>query len=521
MSTLKSKDSKAYQEWITLCDQIRKQTEGIFDETPESKEIRKKELQNDFVKFCKYYFSRFMDSEFGWFHLKAAEAIKNDPKVFAVLEWPREHAKSVFANIMMPLFLYARGEFTGMITVSANETKAITLLSDLQAEFVANQRWINDYGELAKLGDWTEGNFSTTDGIGFWAYGRGQSPRGARKAVNRPNYAVVDDIDDKVIVKNAERVKEAVNWVIEDLYGSLAMKGGRLVIAGNRINKASILANLVGDVKEGDSKRKGITHIKVFAIEHRNTHTKAEVTDKTAQPAWKERYTMELLLDKFDKMGFRSTRREFFHEQQEEGNVFKPEWFQFGEILPIKKYDSITCYCDPSFKDSKTSDYKAIVTVGIKDAHCHILNIWVRQASTVAMVNVFYDLYAVYENHARYYMEANMLQDLLMKDFDSQAKIIGFHVPIRKDDRKKPDKPTRIENLTPLFERGLITINKDLQGKTDCDEFIDQLLSFPFGHDDGPDALEGAIFKSTKRASSSNFTPRTGSYGRGNSKYAS
>ena len=512
MSTLKSKDSKAYQEWITLCDQIRKQTEGIFDETPESKEIRKKELQNDFVKFCKYYFSRFMDSEFGWFHLKAAEAIKNDPKVFAVLEWPREHAKSVFANIMMPLFLYARGEFTGMITVSANETKAITLLSDLQAEFVANQRWINDYGELAKLGDWTEGNFSTTDGIGFWAYGRGQSPRGARKAVNRPNYAVVDDIDDKVIVKNADRVKEAVNWVIEDLYGSLAMKGGRLVIAGNRINKASILANLVGDVKEGDSKRKGITHIKVFAIEHRNTHTKAEPTDKTAQPAWNERYTMELLLDKFDKMGHRSTRREFFHEHQEEGNVFKPEWIQYGDVLPFKKYNSLTVYCDPSFKDSKTSDYKAIITVGILGSRIDILTIWLRQASSVAMVNVFYDLFDDFENWAKYYMEANMLQDLLMKDFDQEAESRDYSVPVRKDMRSKPDKATRIENLTPYFERGKVTINKALQGSPDCDEFIDQLMGFPFGHDDGPDALEGAIFKGSKRADGSTFKPRSGMY---------
>jgi predicted phage terminase large subunit-like protein len=416
------------------------------------------------------------------------------------------------------MWLYARGELTGMITVSANEDKAIGLLSDVQAEFVANQRWINDFGELAKHGDWTEGAFSTLDNIGFWAYGRGQSPRGARKASNRPNYCVVDDIDDKVIVRSMERVKQTVDWVIEDLFGCLAISGGRIIVAGNRIHKQSILAHLVGDIEPDDPKRKGICHIKVYAFEHPKTHTKADPTMAGARPAWKEFHTTENLLDKFDKMGWRSSRREFFHEHHEEGHMFKPEWIHYIKRLDKRKYVSIITYCDPSFKDTKTADFKGIVTIGVtKEGKIDILYIWLRQASVSAMVNVFYDIFDEFENYSRYYIESNMLQDLLKDAFHAEGESRGFHLPMRGDDRKKPDKSTRVENLTPLFERGHVRIAEEIKTSPDCQEFINQLLGFPFGHDDGPDALEGSIYKikKTERASKSGGM-RTGTYIRSN-----
>jgi predicted phage terminase large subunit-like protein len=521
MANIKSKDSRDYQQWVELCNQIRNTTADIIKETPEDKIQRLAYFKNDFVAFAKYYFERYMKAEFGWFHVDAAKQIGKDKDIFCVLEWPREHAKSVFSQVMIPLWLYARGELSGMITVSSNEDKAINLLSDLQAEFVANQRWIHDFGELAKVGDWTEGAFSTVDNIGFWTYGRGQSPRGARKASNRPNYCVIDDIDDKIIVKSIERVKHTLDWVIEDVFGCLAIAGGRVIIAGNRIHKQSILAHLVGDVEPDDPKRKGIYHSKVYAFEHEKTHTKADPTHKTSRPAWKEFHTREALLSKFDKMGYRSSRREYFHEHHEEGHLFKPHWLHYIKPLDYKKYTSIIVYCDPSFKDTKTADFKGIVAIGTtKEGKIDILKVWLRQASTSAMVKVFYDIYEVYGNDARYYMETNMLQDLLLDEFHTEGLARGYQMPIRRDDRKKPDKFTRVENLTPLYERSIVRMSEDLKQSPDGQEFVNQLLGFPFGHDDGPDALEGAIFKIQKTSRSSRSTARTGTYSRGNSKYS-
>lgn len=503
---------REYKEYVESCQRIRTETAmRIPTETEPQKRKRIAALKEDFNAFCKYYFPHYMDSDFAWFHLKAAREICNDPNAFAVLEFPREHAKSVLADIMVPLFLYARAELSGMVVVSANEDKAINLLSDMQAQFDSNALWIHDYGELAALGDWQSGYFATTEGIGFWAFGRGQSPRGIRKAAKRPNYAVVDDVDDKVIVRNTERVREAVNWILEDLYGALSIKGARLVIAGNRIHARSILAHMVGDVEPGDPKRPGIKHIKVFALENPRTH-KADPINGV--PAWK-RYTKQELKARMETIGYRASMREYFHEHIEDGNVFSHDWIQWQRPLDYSDYDEIIVYGDPSFKNTKASDYKAIVATGRKGTRLDVLLAWVRQASISAMVEAFYDIYDIFGTRARYYIEANMMQDLLFTDeFVNVGNQRGHQLPIRQDKRKKPDKFTRIENLSPLFERGVITFNEKQRKDNGMQTLVAQLLAFPTGNDDGPDALEGCVSLTTSSSRASSFQPRTGAYTR-------
>ena len=128
------------------------------------------------------------------------------------------------------------------------------------------------------------------------------------------------------------------------------------------------------------------------------------------------------------------------------------------------------------------------------------------------MVDVFYDRYAIYESYSRYYMESNFLQDLLLDEFTKEGETRGQHLPIRGDKRSKPNKYLRIENLAPLFERGLIRISELIRQSPDCVEFVNQLLGFPYGHDDAPDALEGGIFYTARTSRSSGFHPRSGKF---------
>lgn len=506
-SALNASEKREYSEWLQLCERIRASTPLPWDETEEQKRARIQRLRDSFADFCRYYFPDFMDSDFGWFHLDAARRIERDKNLRIVLEWPREHAKSVFADVFVPLWLYARGELTGMIVASANEDKAGGLLGDLQAQFVANERFIHDYGERAAFGDWRDSHFATTDGCGFWAFGRGQSPRGVRKAAKRPNYAVVDDIDDKVIVRNTARVRDAVDWIIEDLYGACSIQGARLVIAGNRIHKHSILAHIVGDTEPDQPKREGFAHIKVFALEDKR-HKKA----LNGTPAWKERYTSEQLRDRMDAMGTRSALREYFHEHIEEGLMFRHEWIAWGKVPRLQELDAIEVYTDPSFKDTKANDFKAVVAVAKKGNTYYIIDAWLRQASVNAMVKANYRMFETYAERARYRMEANFIQDMLLKDFDDEAMATGITLPLRPDKRDKPNKETRIENLTPLFERGLVVFDERKRDSPDMQTLVDQFLAFPTGHDDGPDAVEGAVYYLNRGEQRGNFRPRLGKY---------
>jgi predicted phage terminase large subunit-like protein len=515
MKPKNTKEQRQYEDWLAQCRFIQQQTENSrpVDESPAERGARIAQLSASFEAFAKYYFPHYIRGEFGWFHKEAAKKITDNKNCFAVLEWAREHAKSVFAVVLMPLFLKARGELTGMVLASSNEVKARGLLADLQAELENNALYIEDFGEQMSYGNWQEQHFITKDGVGFWAFGRGQSPRGIRVGEKRPNLAVIDDIDDKMLVKNPARVQETVNWIKEDLVGALAISGSRVIVAGNRIHKASTLAYLVGDIEANDPKNKGIIHIKVYAFEKGAKHEKAMPDEKGARPAWQYHKAADLIA-RMEMIGHRAAMREYFHEHSEQGLIFQDEWIQWKPPLSLEKYDGIVIYCDPSFKDTAKSDYKAIVAVGKIGLQYHILQAWVRQASVGAMVDSFYDFHEVFGKKAYYYMEANMLQDLLLKDFDTEAQNRGYHVPLRADKEKKENKAMRIENLSPLFERGHIFFSSEQRGSADMQNLKQQLLGFGDASmkDDAPDALEGAISKLNKKFTNTNKSRRVGKY---------
>lgn len=489
-------EKRSWQEYYEVRKLIVSKVSVDVHEPLELKQKRIKWLKSDFVAFCGYYFPHYMSAPFGWFHKQAAKAIVADRSIFAVLEWPRAHAKSVFADVMLPMYLKSIGQLNGVIIASQNKDKALGLLLDIQAELEANPRYIADYGEQFRFGDWEEGNFSTQDGTGFWAFGRGQSPRGTRKAEKRPNYIVVDDIDDKEIVKNRDRVLDAVDWVREDLLGCFDLKGGRMVIAGNRIHKYSILSHIVGDVEDDDPVNPAIWHSKVFALENPKTHR--EDQSEKGVPAWKEFYTRQDVEDRMEKMGYRASQREFFHKHIIEGRVFKNEWLVFHDLPALPTYIYIVAYTDPSFKDTKKNDYKAIVCVGKSGKFYDLIDVWVAQTNSDAMVVAHYDMHErLLEDKATnplHYLEANFIQDVHLDTYVEESTKRGYMLAIRADDRKKPDKFGRIENLTPLFERGLIRINAKLRKNPHFITFKDQLLGFPNAHDDAPDAFEGAVY---------------------------
>lgn len=507
-----SKDSKAYQQWLELKKRIEASTPLPPIEKAEEKRKRIKRLESNFVSWCNYYFPHIIKSPFGYFHREAAPAVIGNPNAFAVLEWPREHAKSLFVNPLLIAYLYYRNEIKSLVLVSQTESKACKLLGDIQAAFEANQRLIHDYGEQKALGSWADGEFRTLKGVGFYAYGAGQSARGIRDGAERPNFCFVDDIDTNQRCKNEELVEDTLNWLRSDIFGACSIKQCRYIIAGNRIHKKSILAKLVGNVEDADPINEAITHYsRVYAFEDENRQKSDHLN---GQPAWHENYTAQHLLNRFNLLGYRSTRQEFFHEQVTSGKVFRAEDIQWVTPLPYHKYEELITYCDPSYKDAKKNDYKAIVLLGRIGQHIHILEAWVRQATIKSMVAVHYEIgQRLYSKDipCRHFMESNFIQDAHLNEYDLHGHNIGWTLHIRGDNRKKDDKYSRIENLSPLFERGLIGFSEAYRKSSDMQTLVQQFLSFPTGHDDGPDAVEGAIYKLRKKAATKkHIEPRLG-----------
>lgn len=485
---------------------ISASTAPIIDETDQQRNQRISKLLASPEKFCAYYFPQFFDpttggAPFAWFHKRALRDIAANPNIYCVLEWPREHAKSVLADIFLPLYLKAKGEVSGVVICSNSRSKANGLLSDLQAQLESNRRYIQDFGPQYNFGSWTEGQFITQDGTGFWALGKGESPRGLRIEDKRPDLLITDDFDDDEEVLNPVRVDKSLKWLRGALIGAMAIKQRRIIMVGNRIHKRSVLAHIVGDVEEQDIPNEGIRHIKVFALENPKTHQ--EDQSELGAPAWKERYTRADLSKVFDQMGYTMSQREFFHRHIEQGTVFDSAWITFEDSpKSLRDFDIIVTYNDPSFKDSKKNDYKAVIAVGKRGRHWWILDCWVAQATRAAMVRAHYDMAARLDARsparALHYIEANFIQDQLIEDYVKEAEVRGYMLPIKEDKRQKPNKQGRIENMMVYWERGLIRVCKQLltgDHARHWQNLKDQLVAFPQGHDDAPDAVEGAIFK--------------------------
>lgn len=490
------KDKREYEAWLREKESIKRA--GINStESSSEKEKRIKDLckLGNELKFFKYYFGHLIDAEFSYFQKRDVKKVAETTDIFAVMEWARENAKSMIFDVMVPLNLKAKKELQGMMLASSSFDKAKVLLGDIQAELMFNKRYIADFGNQMSVGSWQDGHFTTTDGVGFWAFGRGQSPLGTRKAANRPNYGVFDDIDDAVLCRNESRVDETVDWILGDFYGAMQIKGSRLIGLGNRIHKKGVVAKIVGDIEPDDPKREGLYHSKVYQLENPKTHEKD--LSEAGVPAWKERYTREMVIAKMKKMGWRIALRQYFHEHIVVGKTFKEEHLPWVKVLPLAEYDKLITYNDPSYKGTKTSDFKSIVLIGKKGRYYDIIKCFCRQCTTGEMVRGHYNMAAMIPDRltCRHYMEANFIQDLMLEEYWREGEARGKTLRIRGDHRTKPDKTGRIENLTPFTEQGFIRFNQDEKQSPDMQELRNQFLGFPDAeHDDGPDSVEGAVF---------------------------
>lgn len=486
------------EEWLQHCKRVQALTEvsqTSVRETTEQRHTRIALLQKSYPDFCEYYFPHFLqlrDKVTGEvtrivhnaaFHNAAAKMVRNTQNIKAAFVWPRGHAKSTHFDIFIPLWLMFQPKplvHVGVI-VGKSEDSAKTLLGDLQAELEFNQRIISDFGNQKSIGDWQEGSFVTTGDIAFFARGRGQSPRGLRHKEARPDYIVIDDLDDDELCRNDERVKNLTQWLKEALFGALDVGRGRFIMVGNLISKNSVLFNFAHS--------RGVYLNRVDAL------------DKNGNPVWSEKWTKEEAQNAANFMGYRAWNKEFMNNPIIDGTIFRADWIRFKKMLPLRDYAQLVCYTDPSWKSTTANDYKACRLWGkTPTGELHQITSFVRQDTTTHMVHWLYDLYELAQKKnvsILFFMEANFMQDTILDEFTVEGKIRGYQLPIMPDYRKKPDKLQRIEAVSPLWERGFVFYNYDEKDSPDMQVGIEQTLSLEHGskqHDDAPDADESAIW---------------------------
>ena len=485
----KAELKKAIEEWKQHCETVQAATSIIITETPAQRHERIVRLRSDYAAFVDYYFPHWtINPETGnatpcaKFHIDAANKIKANRNLKAGFVWHRGAAKSTNMDVFVPMWLMCqeRREINVMVIVGKSEDNAKTLLGDIQAELQYNQRYIADFGQQYNAGSWEEGEFVTQTQVAFFARGRGQSPRGLRYRSHRPDYIVIDDLDDDELVESSARVSKLFDWVRSALFGTLDGGRGRFFMVGNLIAKNSVLA------KWCDIKSVHVTRVNIY--------------DKNGNISWGAKWTPEEVQAIADVAGYRAFQKEYMNNPIIEGAVFRNEWIRWGKRPAWSKFSEIVLYIDPSFKSSKKNDFKACKLWGKAGTQLWHLRAFVRQCSVAEMIRWCYDLYEWARDQGisvLWYMEANFMQDTILDEFKREGELRGYQLPMKGDKRKKPDKFLRVEAVSPLWERGFVFYDESQRDDPDMLAGIDQTLAFEkgmTGHDDGPDADESAIW---------------------------
>jgi phage terminase large subunit-like protein len=391
--------------------------------------------------------------------------------------WARGLAKSVTFDVFMAIWLHLfHDDLNLMVLISKNEPNAIQLLSDLRAEFEANPQLINDFGELKDSSYWAEEAFKTKKGGLFVAKGKKSPIRGLRNGRYRPDYIVLDDVDDDEEVLNPAQVDKSFNRIIRGAKGGMDIGTARFIIVNNKIANHSILTKFSNNPK--------YYTMRVDALQPDGTCS------------WSEKYTPDYYNDLLEEYGSIIFNSEYMNEVNVEGKIFVAKYFQTTKILPLKEYDRIVAWWDLAYSEQPTADFNAINIVGLVGNVKHILYTFCRRCKMEDAIRWSYMMDIMLGVNVEWYFESQFWNDAVRLCFDTVAQEMGYQFPYIMADRDSENKFTRIMRMLPTYQRMEVFYNEDIINEPDTVEGIAQIKAIEYGYktkDDNPDSQSAAI----------------------------
>lgn len=481
----KTFDKKALEEWAVFVDNMRRATPVDLKESLLEKKKRIAELEKDDEAWFKYYFPNYCTHDPAPFHIRASRRVMNNPDAYEVRSWARSLAKSA-RTMMEVLKLVLTGKKKNVLMISSSKDNAEDLLKPYKLVLEKNNRIINDYGTQQRAGSWESAKFVTTGGASFRAIGAGQNPRGTRNEEKRPDVILFDDIDTDEECRNPEIIKEKVKWIEEAAIGTRDVSQPLLIIAcGNIIAKYSCITEM--------GKKADCWDV-------------VNIRDKDGVSSWPNKNTEEHIDRCLSIVSYEAGQKEYFNNPMSGSDTFKD--IKFGKCPALKSADAVIVYADPatSNKDKSLASSKSIAIIVAKSSVFYLFKIFVDQMSNAKFVDYLFEADEILTKEGvdpKYiFIENNTLQDpfyeqVLIPLIKKKGKEVGKTLPIRPDERKKPEKYTRIEGtLEPLNRLGHLVFNEKEKEDPHMKRAVAQFENFnPKSRlMDAPDCVEGGVW---------------------------
>lgn len=484
MATSRQKAAKLKaEEYLKKLEIIRKSNEVNPFETKEEQRARIARAKIDPEYMVETYLPHYAMAKCADFHIDLCNDVAADPLLKEFEEWGRGLAKSVYCNIIVPLFLWIRGEEVFMCLMSDSKERAQELLADIQAELEGNPLLIHDFGEQKCEGDWEIGNFKTIDQrfIGM-AFGIKKKVRGVRVKQRRPNLWVIDDLETPDTIANPKRMRKQADQIERDILPTMTGPIRRLLYANNKF--ARVMTQTILQERHPDWK---VRQIKAY-------------NKVTYEPRWKY-YSAEYYRQMEKAMGVAAAYAEYLHETKLEGSNFSEDEIQWGKLPPLEEFKMIISHWDIAYTDNETSDYNAVRVWGLHGRNFWLIDCYVKQSKMKLAVNwqCQYKLSLPKEvNHLGQY-ESQFWNGEVQRSIEEAEDENEVELNLIKIDTPHTYKVQRIiKFLKPYYQNSRIYYNEALKSHTDTQIGIMQLVAIEEGsteHDDAPDADHQAIEK--------------------------
>lgn len=467
---------------------------NAFETDKERKEAIER-AKKDFAFMVQRYFPHYATSVTPKFHIKFVNRVAKDPTFKGMCVWGRASAKSVVNDILLPFWLWIKGEPVYLVIIGNSADRAKQLLDDIRAEFEANPQINKDFGKQHNPGNWEDGFFITKGGFIGQALGMGQSVRGLRVKDRRPTHLVPDDTETKDLLKNPKRMNENVRWIERDLIPTMDGHYRRYVHVNNRGAEVMMMT--------------------ILRDKHPDWHwDQVNAYDSVSyEPAWKGKYTADYFRQMEKEIGKLAAQAEFNNSPHIEGSIFLQRDIQYGKLPKLNNFKIIYGFWDVAYAGTSTSDYNAIVVQGLKDRDFWVIDTFCKQSKMKAAVSWMcqYQLSLPETVVVHWVFESQFWNDAVRQAIKDAESDFNCRLNIIKRDRPKVRKYDRILTLQPYYQNGRIFYNEKLKHSNDAQVGIAQLFGIEPGyksHDDFPDAHQGGIAELEKYVTYSSTSDR-------------
>ena len=440
------------------------------------------------LPWCETYLPHYFSAPFAPFHRRMTDAVGEAEMPTFVAAF-RGAGKSVLLALARPLLRTLSGEVPYWIYGAQVQKLAAQNMDYVRLELQHNARIRADYGELKTDGAeevWTV-DLGKSRNHGRWArrsckfeaFGIGMSPRGRRFGQYRPLEFVGDDLETAELARNPQREKQLWDWMMDEVMPAMEPEAYVFTVLGTIFGPGCMMERAKELAEKTDSTGRALGRRFMQAA-----------TGENGRSVWPERFSDAALGRVRAQIGLRNWNRNYALVAEDPDKPFQAEWF--GEYDPAKlDVGSLlrVCYLDPALSEAPTGCPRALVAVGAhrQTGDRYVLDAWIARGTPGSMID---HLYLFFERWSPYLMgiESNggyaLLKDLLNVHSHRRGSL-----PVRYEPQTE-NKDVRIMALQAPMEQGKWKFPKDPGPGVRA--LIEQLLSYPDGFKDGPDALASA-----------------------------